>query len=140
MFLLALALSLSLAAPQKPAQKAVDVGYDNLVNRLENRDPVIRREACKLLGELGDRRAVQPLGKMIKDLDEETRFRAVESLGSLMNRDTVPFLTDATRDPSRRVKLGAIEGLVTLYFAPPPGSSGITGSITGVFHHAIDLF
>src|SRR5258708_3847311 len=95
------------------AQKAADVGYEALVSRLDNRDPVIRREACKLLGELGDRRAVQPLGKMVKDLDEETRFRAVEALGALLNRDSIPFLVEATKDPSRRVKQAAMEGMVT---------------------------
>ena len=91
-FVLILLLALStLAVAQK---QAADVGYDTLAARLDNRDPVIRREACRLLGELGDRRAIQPLGKMIKDLDEETRFRAVEALGALLDRETIPSLAD----------------------------------------------
>jgi len=114
---------------------AATVGYDTLIARLDSRDPAIRREACKLLGDLGDRRAVEPLGKMIKDLDEETRFRAVEALGGLMDRGTIPFLASATSDPSRRVKQTAIEGMVTLYV----NTQG-PGGITGVFHRAADVF
>lgn len=132
--MLVLLLALTFAAPQKQ-NTAQAVGYDTLIGRLENRDPLIRREACRLLGELADPRAIPPLGKMTQDLDEETRFRAVEALGSFLNRDTIPFLAAATRDPSRRVKLTAIEGLVTLYI-----NVQAPGGITGVFHKAIDVF
>ncbi len=124
----------------KTSQKAADIGYEALVGRLDNRDPLIRREACKKLGELGDRRAVPPLSKMVKDLDEETRFRAVEALGSLLDRSSIPALAEATRDPSRRVKMSAIEGIVTLYVTPATSSNSLTAPITNVFHRAVDLF
>jgi HEAT repeat protein len=128
------------AGSPRTSQKAADVGYDALVSRLDNRDPLIRREACKKLGELGDRRAVQPLSNMIKDLDEETRFRAVEALGSLLDRASIPALAQATRDPSRRVKMSAIEGIVTLYVTPATSSNSLTAPITNVFHRAVDIF
>jgi HEAT repeat protein len=126
------------ALPFSTAQKqgtAASIGYDTLIGRLDSRDPVIRREGCRLLGELADHRAIEPLGRMIKDLDEETRFRAVEALGSFLDKDTIPPLAEATRDPSRRVKQSAIEGMVTLYI-----STQGPGGITGVFHKAIDVF
>jgi len=119
---------------QKPGS-AAEIGYDTLIGRLDSRDPAIRREACKLLGDLADHRAIAPLGKMIKDLDEETRLRAVEALGSFLDKETIPALAEATRDPSRRVKQSAIEGLVTLYI-----STQGPGGITGVVHKAIDVF
>jgi HEAT repeat protein len=124
----------------KASHAAAEIGYDALVSRLDNRDPVIRREACKKLGELGDRRAITPLSKMVGNLDEETRFRAVEALGSLLDRTAVPALATAMRDPSRRVKTSAIEGIVTLYVTPPGSSNSLTAPITNVFHRAVDLF
>ena len=117
------------------ALAAQDVGYDVLVQRLENRDPKIRREAARMLGDLGDRRAVPPLGKLVKDLDEETRFRAVEALASLVDRQAIPFFAEATRDPSRRVKKTAIEGMVTLYIT----TEG-PGGLKGLFTRAVDFF
>jgi HEAT repeat protein len=132
--LFVLLFALPFASSQKPGS-AASIGYDTLIGRLDSRDPVIRREACRLLGELADHRAIPPLGKMIKDLDEETRFRAVEALGGFLDRETIPALAEATRDPSRRVKQAAIEGLVTLYITIQG-----PGGITGVFHKAIDVF
>ncbi len=135
-----LILATLLSAPAFAAQQkdAASVGYDTLVGRLDNRDPVIRREACRLLGELGDKRAVEPLGKMVKDLDEETRFRAVEALSSLLDRGSIPHLAAASADPSRRVKVAAVDGMVTLYVSTP-GPSGIKETVTSVFHRAVDL-
>ncbi len=127
-------------AQGRTSQRAADIGYDALVARLDNRDPVVRREACKKLGELGDRRATEPLSRMVRDLDEETRYRAVEALGGMLDRKAIPAFSDATRDPSRRVKLSAIEGIVTLYATPPSSSNSLTAPITNAFHHAIDLF
>jgi HEAT repeat protein len=124
----------------KASQRATDIGYDALLSRLDNRDPVVRRETCKKLGELGDRRAIEPLSRMVRDLDEETRFRAVEALGGLLDRATIPALAEATRDPSRRVKMSAIEGIVTLYVTPAASSNSLTAPITNVFHRAVELF
>jgi HEAT repeat protein len=109
--------------------------YDTLISRLENRDPKIRREACKLLGDYGDRRAVPALGKLVKDLDEETRFRAVEAMSSLLDRQSIPFLAEALKDPARRVKSKAIEGLVTLYI-----STQGPGGIRGLFARTVEMF
>lgn len=101
-----------------------DPGFDNLAARMDSRDPKIRREAAKLLGESADHRAVPVLGKAVKDLDEETRYRAVEGLGILVDRDAIPFMAEAIKDPSRRVKQSAVAGLVTEYISTK-GPGGI---------------
>ncbi len=114
---------------------AQDADFDTLIGRLDNRDPKIRREAAKRLGEIGDRRATPALGKVVKDLDEETRFRAVEGISSLLDREGIPFLVEALKDPSRRVKQTSIDGMVTLYI-----STHGPGGIKGVFNKTVEVF
>ena len=114
---------------------AQQVGYELLIQRLGSPDPKVRRESAEQLGELGDRRAIPALGGLVKDLDEETRFRAVEALAKMFAPDTVPFLSAALRDPSGRVKQTAIEGLVTVYVGPQD-----SGGLRGFFNRAADLF
>ena len=117
------------------AVAAQEVGYEPLMQRLGSPDPKVRREAAEQLGELGDRRAIPALGELVKDLDEETRFRAVEALAKMSSPDTVPFLSAALRDPSGRVKQAAIEGLVILYVGPQE-----SGGLRGFFSRAVELF
>jgi HEAT repeat protein len=114
---------------------AQQVGYELQIQRLGSPDPKVRRESAEQLGELGDRRAIPALGGLVKDLDEETRFRAVEALAKMFAPDTVPFLSAALRDPSGRVKQTAIEGLVTVYVGPQD-----SGGLRGFFNRAADLF
>jgi len=117
------------------ALAAQDVDFDNLAARMENRDPKIRREGAKLLGESGDKRAIPVLGKAVKDLDTETRYQSVQALGSFLDRETIPFLAEAMKDPERRVKQSAIDGMVTQYISVKG-----PGGIKGVFTKTVDVF
>ena len=50
---------------------------ESLIQALSSESRRVRVEAAWLLGELGDRRAVEPLTQVLKDEDEEVRNNSV---------------------------------------------------------------
>ena len=65
----------------------------------------VRQSGARALGQLGDKRAVEPLIATLRDRDPSVRLRAAEALGQLGDKRAVEALIVATirnRDPSVR--------------------------------------
>lgn len=58
-----------------------------LIKTLQEKDPITRSLVCDLLGKIGDRKAVGPLKKMLKDEDWGVRVSAREALNTLEKRE-----------------------------------------------------
>jgi HEAT repeat protein len=54
-----------------------------LVDALQDKDPIVRAEACRSLEDLRDKAMIPLLEARLDDLDEEVRFAAAEALASL---------------------------------------------------------
>lgn len=56
---------------------------EEYIQRLEDKDVYVRRTAARVLGERGDKRAVEPLTRAMDDEDEDVRYwaaRAIEKI------------------------------------------------------------
>lgn len=71
----------------------------------------VRRRACKLLGEIGDKRATEFLLQAIKDADADVRYEATEALRKLGDEAALPALIQALQDQSRDVRSAAVTAL-----------------------------
>ena len=66
-----------------------DIGepaVDTLISTLQNEDPMMRLGSARVLGEIGDPRAVGPLKSMLGDREENVRNAAKDSLIALEHR------------------------------------------------------
>ncbi len=54
-------------------------------------DPSARRAAALALGILGDRRVIEPIGRLLADSDRAVRLIADDSLKAIWSRSTTPF-------------------------------------------------
>ncbi|MFW9993688.1 MAG: HEAT repeat domain-containing protein [Candidatus Odinarchaeota archaeon] len=77
-----------------------DPAFDPLIGSLAGGDENIRSVAARVLGELGDTRAVEPLVKALTDVDSSVRWNAVGSLGELGDARAVEPLIKALKDDS----------------------------------------
>lgn len=50
------------------------------IQRLEDEDLYVRRSSARVLGERGDKRAVEPLTRALEDEDEDVRYWAARAL------------------------------------------------------------
>lgn len=129
-----------LAAIEKMGVAAVDP----LIETLQAKEGTVRKFAAVLLGRLGDRRAIEPLGMALYDLHHEVgkvsvealarfgapaidllvealshpemwiRIQAVGALSKIKDPRITPILLDMLNDPEREVKKQVIEGLGNL--------------------------
>jgi|CXWL01.1.fsa_nt_gi HEAT repeat protein len=67
------------------------------IDLLKDPDWVVRREAAITLGEMGDERCVEPLGRALRDGDWQVREVAIEGLG-LIGSPAVELLIKLLRD------------------------------------------
>jgi len=65
-----------------------DEAVDALIKALEDSSPKVRHEAAETLGELGDRRAVEPLTQVLKDKDKQVQEAAQEALQKIDAKKT----------------------------------------------------
>ena len=87
-----------------------------LLRKLSARDWRVRWEACKALGELGDRAAAEPLVRMLQDDDISVRWAAMGSLILLGRAAIQPLMQAITRDfSSSRLRQGAHHVLHTFH-------------------------
>lgn len=56
---------------------------EDLIQALEDRNPVVRQQSAKILGQIGDRSADKPLVKLLQDSDIDVRRTAQEALDQL---------------------------------------------------------
>jgi HEAT repeat protein len=129
-----------LAAIEKMGVAAVDP----LIEALQDKEGTVRKFAAILLGRLGDRRAIEPLGMALYDLHHEVgkvsaealaqfgvpavdwlvealrhpemwiRIHAVGALSRIKDPRVLPLLLEMLNDPDREVKKQVIEGLGNL--------------------------
>ncbi|HLY25458.1 MAG TPA: HEAT repeat domain-containing protein [Aggregatilineales bacterium] len=86
--------------------------YPALVRSLKHKDQWRRLKSAQALGELGDDRAVEALGELIvEDDDENVRSMAAVALGKIGSPDGVPALIEALRDNRARVRGAAAQAL-----------------------------
>lgn len=84
----------------------------SLVALLSDRDPKARTRAAFLLGELGDRVAVEGLLNTLQDPDPDVRRQAAEALGKIRDPRAVDPLIGVYRDDSNlAVRLRAVGAL-----------------------------
>ncbi|MEK7415697.1 MAG: HEAT repeat domain-containing protein [Planctomycetota bacterium] len=70
-----------------------------LLSGLTNSDSFVRCESSRLLGLLGDRRAVKPLTKLLTSERHTTKVTAVYALGQIGDRRAAPILRQIATDP-----------------------------------------
>jgi hypothetical protein len=92
----------SLAAVQAwKAQQAIEKKDFWLAQLRQGDDPELCMEAARCLGQLGDRRAIEPLRAMLKNKYGDLRSAAAEALGRLgavqSVGDIIPLLNDHTK-------------------------------------------
>lgn len=97
-----------------------------LIDHLEDSEanPSVASAAARALGQLGDRRAIEPLKKVLDTSDVELQYNAIEALGNLRAKDTVDALlqkvdSDRTTFYQMRVSNAAISALGSLRTTKP---------------------
>jgi len=85
--------------------------FEEVLTALNSPDDEVREEAVRALGELNDRRAVDPLILMLGDENRYIRREAAKSLGRIGDPRAIPPLINALKDDDRYGRDGAAEGL-----------------------------
>ena len=97
-----------------------DTSMEAVLERaLEDKNPIVRLDAVRLLGTMTDpelqERAASALGRALKDPDENTRFEAVKSLSNFSADIAGPYLMKAMDDDSVRIRIQVVQVLRQLY-------------------------
>ncbi|MFH1963564.1 MAG: HEAT repeat domain-containing protein [bacterium] len=79
------------------AAQAVDMLINNLLSEESpsNKDKKIAGSAARALGEIGDRRAIEPLIKKLKDVNLTQQWmlpQVIEAVGKLKGEEAIPYL------------------------------------------------
>lgn len=93
---------------------------DKLVEKLiqilqKNISDQVQQGAAKALGYIADKRAVEPLTKILKSEAINLRFTGAYALGRIGDRRAVEPMLQLLDDPIREVRLSAIIGLGLIY-------------------------
>jgi len=87
---------------------------DGAIGLLESEDVQIRQFTAYLLGQAGDRRAVEPLIRALSDDHPGVRGAAANALGQLGDPIAVPHLLDLVGDDNRQIAVWAAFALTRL--------------------------
>jgi len=96
-----------------------DSVVDALLNNIslvgiKNDDPAVRWTAIEILGELGDKRVVEPIMNRIYDDNAVVRETAIKALGMLGDKKAVESIRDALWDAEPGVRMVAVDTLAQL--------------------------
>jgi len=80
---------------------------DSLIVALKDENPIVRRNATMVLGEIKDASAVKPLIFSLKDKDLTVRWNAAKALGKIKDANAVEPLIDALKDECPIVRKNA---------------------------------
>jgi HEAT repeat protein len=85
-----------------------------LVQALQDKNPIVRRDAVRLLGEMIDTpenqaKSARALSVALKDRDEEIRLEAVKTLGNIDPVYSNRYLKEALNDRSIKVRVLVIQ-------------------------------
>jgi len=109
----------------------------SLISDLGDEDPLVRENAAKELGGTGDKQAIKPLAKALKDEEQSVRKAAKESLiqilikilddkdphsramaakalGKIGGKRAIKFIAKALKDEDQSVRTAAKEGLTNI--------------------------
>ncbi len=103
--------------PDEIGRGLIDAGpaaVGPLLRAVEGSDLGSAARAIPLLAELGDRRAVPPLGRAARRRGGPLALVAIEALARLRAPDAVPSLAEATEGPDPEVRRAALDALAAL--------------------------
>lgn len=98
----------------KAAEALTQIGTESvpyLINALENPDEDVRWKAAISLGEIGDRRAIDPLISLLGDEDRFVRSRAAYALGIMGELVIQPLAEVLSTEKNPDLRLGAVMAL-----------------------------
>ncbi|MEQ8169641.1 MAG: HEAT repeat domain-containing protein [Candidatus Eremiobacterota bacterium] len=82
------------------------ISVDELIKELKGRKRKTKGEIAKILGELGDKKAVEVLISCLSDIEPDVRISAAQSLCKIGDERAVPFLINkALLDKDKRVRI-----------------------------------
>ncbi len=81
--------------------------YDQLIEQLSDKDSEVRQGATLMLGEIGDKTAIDPLIRMLQDPNPGVRAAATWSLGKLGENRATTSLIKALNDQDNWVRIYA---------------------------------
>ncbi|MDP6777587.1 MAG: HEAT repeat domain-containing protein [Candidatus Latescibacteria bacterium] len=87
---------------------------------LKDRNPIVRRDAVRLLGTMTatpkeQRKSAESLGRALQDREEDIRLEAVKALGNFPPEMSGPYLRKALKDESVRVRIQIVQVLKDSY-------------------------
>jgi HEAT repeat protein len=98
----------------KAAEALTQIGTESvpyLINALENPDEDVRWKAAISLGEIGDRRAIDPLIRLLGDEDRFVRSRAAYAIGIMGEQVIQPLAEVLSTEKNPDLRLGAVMAL-----------------------------
>jgi VWFA-related protein len=97
-------------------ERAVPGLVEEAARLLAGRPPAVVPlvEAVRLLGRIGDDRALEPLGMVLRNAPAEARLPAAEALGDLGLATGIPALRAAFQDPVPAVRLAAARSVAAI--------------------------
>ena len=114
-----------------------------LIKLLEDEDPHVRTPAAQCLGELNDKRAVEPLIKALRDDNLYVRYFAILSLAKLKDERSVKSLAECFNDTYDTIRQNAVyaignikceESFQTLLETLKHEDIGVANSAVDVFY------
>lgn len=87
---------------------------NDLIEKLENKSPEIRKQSAEQLGWIEDKRAVDALIKHLKDENIEVRAMCALSLGKIKDAKAVNSLIEALKDSEQDVRNAVIIALANI--------------------------
>jgi HEAT repeat protein len=112
-----------------PAEAPTDPRAAEVARELEHRDPAVRAEAARRLGEMGPgaRVALRALLKALKDPTEVVRHNAATALRQLgtPGREDLPVLTEALTDEHLATRQHAAEALAKMGAEAKPAAAAL---------------
>jgi hypothetical protein len=87
----------------------VETHVDDLITALSDENPKVRQGAAETLGEVADRRAVEPLAHVLTDNDADVRLSAALALGMIEDASGTAPLKLALKNEKDEAVRGALE-------------------------------
>ncbi len=109
------------------------LGEGEIVERLSDRAPRVRRRAAQALGRIGEPQAAAPLAALLRDPEPAVRAMAAFSLGqlgALVPTELRPQIQSALSDPDPEVRGRSAEALARI--APAEAAAVVAG---GLYQH-----